>query len=60
MKTAASHIARFPNCRTQTLTYLIEQEKMNDRLRKEVAARKRRAFFARFLSIFAGRRQAGG
>lgn len=49
--TPAQHLTRYPQARSSTLAYLIEREKVHDRLRKEIAARRRRERFERFLRI---------
>lgn len=53
--TPAQHLTRYPGCRSSTLIHLIQKEKMTERLRKEVEARKpwyariiARAFVARW------------
>lgn len=49
--TPAQHLTRYPGCRSTTLAHMIEREKLHDQLRKEVAARRRRERFERFLRI---------
>lgn len=49
--TPTKHLTKFPDCRSSTLTHLIEREKIQDQLRKEIAVRRRCELFARFLRI---------
>jgi hypothetical protein len=59
MRTASSHITRYPHCRSSTLAHLIAQDKLHEQMRRENAARRRRDLFARFLRIIGMGRKAG-
>jgi hypothetical protein len=53
MSALTKHMQKYPRCRSTTLSYLIERDRITEQLRREVAAQKRRRLVARFLSIFA-------
>jgi len=59
MSTAAEHSRRYPGCRSSTLVFLIAKEQKTEQLRREVAARRRRERFERFLRIVGMGRKAG-
>lgn len=49
--TPAQHLTRYPQARSSTVAYLIAREQKTEQLRKEIAARRRRERFERFLRI---------
>ena len=57
--TPAQHLTRYPQARSSTVAYLIAREQKTEQLRKEIAARRRRELFARFLRIVGMCRKAG-
>jgi hypothetical protein len=42
-----THLKRFPNARTSTISYLVQRDKITQQLRNEVAAEARRKLFAK-------------
>jgi hypothetical protein len=60
MKTASSHMSKYPKCRTSTLAALIERERKHEQLRREVAARHPPSLFARVVAALSGRQKVGG
>lgn len=54
MNTASNHLKRFPQARSTTLAYLIEREKKNEQLRREVRAKRNPLF--RLLVALRGQR----
>lgn len=39
-RTASAHLSKFPKARTQTIAYLIVQEKKTEQLRREMLAKR--------------------
>lgn len=58
MKTAASHIARFPNCRSQTLAHLIAKEKTTAALMAHVERQVDKQIAAAFRTFHVNCRRA--
>ena len=41
------HLAKYPNARSSTISYLVQRDKITQQLRNEVAAEARRKLFAK-------------
>lgn len=46
------HLKRYPNARPSTVVYLIERDRIIMKLRKEVAAERRRNFFRKITRLW--------